>query len=102
MKKEFAQISDRRIDYKPISDQYTLEKFIEDSVIFRDFKGEVECRIEDLRNVLETANSKEFHVTQGAILLSRQFLNIFEDMLENRKADLEEEAMNREENSDEG
>lgn len=97
MSERIKKSLDARGNYKPLSDNSLIEGFIKDSSIYRDFKGEIECRIEDLRNVLETAGSKEFHFTQGAILLSRQFLNIFDDMLANRISDLEEEALKREE-----
>ena len=89
-------ITEKSTDFKPKSSVRELEVFIESSV-HADFVGELEVRIEDLRDVLERASSKEFHTVQGAILLVRQFQTLFEDLMENKKSDLRKDADDEEE-----
>ena len=82
-------------DYKPKSSVHELERFIE-STVYTDFINEIDVRIEDLRDVLESADNKLVHSAQGAIKLAREFKDIFECIVENKKADLREEADDKE------
>ena len=77
-------------DYKPVSGPGAFEEFMQGS-IYKDFINEVDLRIEDMRDVLEEAETKVYHKTQGAIKLARQFREIFNDLCNNSRMDMEEQ-----------
>jgi hypothetical protein len=81
-------------DYKPKSAINSFKLFLE-SGVYEDFLNEVDVRIEDLRDFLEFGDGKKFHETRGAVAFARQVKDIFTSMLENRKADIEEEGRAR-------
>ena len=82
-------------DYKPQSSPETLAGFIEGSV-HKDFLGEIDARIEDLRDFLEVSDSKKYFAAQGAVAFARLVRGIFVNLLANREADMEEEFNNKE------
>lgn len=90
---------EKRRDYKPISNPATLREFLT-GTIHKDFQGEVACRIEQLRDVLEVCRSNTYLETRGGITLLRLVMEIFDTLLENRIADLESETMEREDVKD--
>ena len=73
---------DSERDYIPRSVPIAILTFIKSS-IHKDFIGELNVRIEDMRDSLESANSKDFHETQGAIKTARQTLKLFVDLYHN-------------------
>lgn len=86
-------------NYKPTSGEYEFEQFIK-TTVYDDYLGEIDCRIEDLRSLLEVADGKKYLTVQGAIKSLRESREIFIDLIENRKNDLREEALEREEEQD--
>lgn len=80
-------------DYKARTSPGNLKQFL-DSTIHKDFLGEIDCRIEDMRDVLEEGDSKTYIATQAAIKILRLTKNIFVDLCENAKDDLMKEEDN--------
>ena len=78
-------------DYKARSSPGDLDQFLT-SMIHKDFLGEIDCRINDMRDVLEVADSKSYIQTQGAIKFARMLKDVFNDMALNAKDDLSEEG----------
>jgi len=81
-------------DYKPISSVSAFQSFL-DSNVYEDFICELDVRIEDLRDFLESGDGKKFHETRGAIAFARQVKEIFIVLLDNRKDDIVEEERGR-------
>lgn len=81
-------------DYKPNSTINLFDAFL-DSGVYEDFLGEMDTRIEDLRDFLESGDGKKFHETRGAVAFARQVKDIFINLRENRKDDIEEEERKR-------
>jgi len=81
-------------DFKPKSSPEVLKGFME-GCVYKDFLGEIDTRIEDLRDFLEVSDSKKYFAAQGAVAFARLVRGIFENLLENRLSDLEEESINR-------
>ncbi len=78
-------------NYKPQAGEEVLKEFIGGNVHL-DFQNELLARIENLRDSYETADSKTYIETKGAIrALREQAFDIFTDLLENRRQDSEEE-----------
>lgn len=85
-----AELLERVKDYKPSANIGTYEEFIGGN-LHMDFRNEVLARIEDMRDFNEFNESKQYLETRGGMRALRDIMNVFETLLENRKADLEEE-----------
>lgn len=82
-------------DYKPIASSAAIKEFI-DSLIHKDFVGEVKLRIEATRDLLEqpeTLLKESSYITHdmivGKIACLREILGIFEQLLDNKIDDEE-------------
>ena len=86
-------------DYKPVSSPETLKMFMEGTV-YRDFLGELNIRIEQMRDFLELSDSKSYIKTQGGIHFARLCQDIFQNLLDNRLADLTNPSTSEDQDED--
>jgi len=69
-------------DYSPRSQTAALEQFMESS-IYKDFLGEINMRLEDMRDFLETCPRDMYEETRGGIAAVRMMAGIFTDLHNN-------------------
>ena len=87
-KPDFEKILDNLKLHKPSASIGAYDNFL-DSTLYMDFRNELIARIEQMRDIYENCNSKEYLETRGGIAALRLISNIFEDLRNNVIADLE-------------
>jgi hypothetical protein len=91
-------VKPRKIDYKPNTPPQVMRDFIRSSVIFTDYLEELDVRINNMTLELIASNDEKFSTrTKGAIQFAETVKTIFHDILNMRKADINEEAQLRRE-----
>jgi len=92
---ELKNVIEQVRDYSPRTSPDILKAFLEGS-IHLDFLRELAIRIEQMRDVIEVADSKTFLKDQGGIQALRLVSGIFTDLYENSVSDTERDNQNKE------
>lgn len=83
-------------DYSPKSSTAALAGFLESS-IYEDFLNEILVRIEQMRDINEVCDSKQYLETRGGIKALRLVADIFSDLHNNSMEDNKHPNTNEEE-----
>lgn len=81
------EVLNQNRDYSPKTPPGVLKEFIDKSVIYQDFLGEMAVRIEAMRDYYEDCDSKQYLETRGAIKVMRMVTDIFNNLLLNAEDD---------------
>jgi hypothetical protein len=73
-------------DYSPKTNANSIQDFME-GTLYRDFLGEINVRIESLRDFNEECDSKQYLETRGAIKGLRMIASIFDNLYHNAVSD---------------
>lgn len=94
-KLDLNKVLEQHRDYEPVTPAGVLEEFLNGS-IHEDFLQELAVRIEAMRDLNETCDSKQYLETRGGIKAMRLVSGIFQDLYENALSDAERRNNNKE------